>query len=401
MLRFLTAGESHGKGLTGIVEGMPSGVEILVEEINNELKRRQQGYGRGARMKIESDRVEILSGIRWGKTLGSPITLFIKNRDWDNWEKAMNPEKEYEGMHPPLTKPRPGHADLAGLLKYQHLDIRNVLERSSARETAMRVAIGAMAKQFLKCFNIKIGSFVIGIGPKEKEIETAYLDETELLKLSILADNSIVRTPWKEKEDEFIEVIEKAIKNGDTVGGSFIVFATAVPPGLGSHVHWDRKLDAKIASGIMSIQAIKAVEIGDGVSLGKSLGSKVMDEIFYSKKRSFYRKTNHLGGIEGGISNGMPVIVKATMKPIPTLRKALNSVDIFTKESSLASYERSDVCAVPAASVIGEAVLAWHIAEAFVEKFGGDSLEEVRKNFSFYIKQIVETKWLKNSELKG
>lgn len=400
MLRFLTAGESHGKGLTGIIEGMPAGIPISKEEMNKELKRRQQGYGRGGRMKIESDEVEIVSGIRWGKTLGSPITLFIKNRDWENWEKAMNSDKIFEGTHPPVTKPRPGHADLAGLLKYQHSDIRNVLERSSARETAMRVAIGAVAKQLLKNFDIKIGSFVTRIGSGEKEIETAYLNEKELLELSVLAETSSVRCPWKEMEAEFIKVIDRAKKNGDTVGGCFIVFATGVPVGLGSHVHWDRKLDSKIAMGIMSIQAIKAVEIGDGVSLGKKYGSEVMDEIFYNKNKQFYRKTNHMGGIEGGISNGMPVIVKATMKPIPTLRKPLNSVDIFTKEISLASYERSDICAVPAASIIGEAVLAWHIAEAFIEKFGGDSLEEMRANFSSYYKEIMKSKWLKHPAIK-
>ncbi|MCX7724624.1 MAG: chorismate synthase [Thermodesulfovibrio sp.] len=401
MLRFLTAGESHGKGLTGIIEGMPSGVTISKEDINRELKRRQQGYGRGGRMKIESDEVEILSGIRWGKTLGSPITLFIRNRDWDNWEKAMNPDEAFEGTHPPLTKPRPGHADLAGLLKYQHIDIRNVLERSSARETAMRVAIGAVAKQFLTNFNIKIGSFVTGIGPEEKQVETAYLDEEELLKLSNLADTSPVRSPWKETEAKFVEIIDQALQSGNTVGGSFIVFATSVPVGLGSHVHWDRKLDSKIAMGIMSIQAIKAVEIGDGVLLGKKYGSEVMDEIFYDKNKKFHRKTNHMGGIEGGISNGMPIIVKATMKPIPTLRKPLKSVDIFTKENSLASYERSDVCAVPSASIIAEAVLAWHIAEALIEKFGGDSLEETKTNFFYYHKTIMEENWLKHPKIRG
>ncbi|GAB5046487.1 chorismate synthase [Thermodesulfovibrio sp. TK110] len=390
MLRFLTAGESHGKGLTGIIEGMPAGVPISKEEIDKELKRRQHGYGRGGRMKIESDKVEILSGIRWGKTLGSPITLFIKNRDWENWKEAMNPDESFEGSQPPVTRPRPGHADLAGFLKYQHNDIRNVLERSSARETAMRVAVGAVTKQFLKFFGMKIGSFVIKIGSAEKKFETAHLNETELLQLATLAENSPVRCPWKETEAEFIDVIDQAIKNGDSIGGCFIVFATGVPAGLGSYVHWDRKLDARIAMGIMSIQAIKAVEIGDGVILGGKFGSEVMDEIFYDN--FFYRKTNHMGGIEGGVSNGMPVIVRVTMKPIPTLRKPLKSVDVFTKEASLASYERSDICAVPAAAVIGEAVLAWHIAEAFLEKFGGDSLKEIKSNFYSYQKQIMENK---------
>ncbi|MGB9710292.1 MAG: chorismate synthase [Thermodesulfovibrio sp.] len=390
MLRFLTAGESHGKGLIGIVEGMPAGVYISKEEIDMELKRRQMGYGRGGRMKIESDEVEILSGIRWGKTLGSPIAFFIKNRDWENWKEAMNPDKAFENSHPCVTKPRPGHADLAGFIKYQHSDIRNVLERSSARETAMRVAVGALAKQFLKIFDIKIGSFVTGIGPVCQELQTAYLNEKQLLELSVLSEDSPVRCPWKDTEEKFINVIDQAIKNGDSVGGCFVVFATGVPVGLGSYVHWDRKLDSRIAMGIMSIQAIKAVEIGDGVIVGKKFGSEVMDEIFFDD--FFYRKTNHMGGIEGGVSNGMPVIVKATMKPIPTLRKPLKSVDVFTKEVSLASYERSDICAVPAAAVIGEAVLAWHIAEAFLEKFGGDSLQEIESNFYYYQKQIKEIK---------
>lgn len=387
MLRFLTAGESHGKGLIGIIEGMPAGVSISKDYIDMELKRRQLGYGRGRRMKIESDEVEILSGIRWGKTLGSPISLFIRNRDWENWEKVMNPDKTFEGSVASLTKPRPGHADLAGFLKYQHSDIRNVLERSSARETAMRVAIGAVAKQFIAEFNIKIGSFVTGIGSAYKDIETAYLNEQELLELSNKADSSKVRCPWKELEIEIINVIDRAMKNGDSVGGFFVVFATGVPVGLGSHVHWDRKLDARIAKGFMSIQAIKAVEIGDGIKLGQKSGSSAMDEIFYEK--FFYRKTNHMGGIEGGISNGMPIIVRATMKPIPTLRKPLKSVDVFTKEATEAAYERSDICAVPSASIIGEAVLAWHIAEAFLEKFGGDSLNEVSENFYSYKKMIM------------
>lgn len=388
MLRFLTAGESHGKGLIGIIEGMPSGLAISKEFINNELKRRQGGYGRGGRMKIESDEVEILSGIRWGKTLGSPITLFIKNRDWQNWEKAMNEDSNFEASIQPVTKPRPGHADLPGIIKYNHLDIRNVLERSSARETAMRVAIGALAKQFLKEFNIDIGSFVIRIGSASVDINTFQLNEESLLLLHENANKSKVRCPFSDTEEQMIKVIERAIKDGDSVGGTFIVFAVNVPVGLGSYVHWDRKLDGIIAGAMMSIQAIKAVEIGDGVNLGNEYGSKLMDEIFYDKK--FYRKTNHMGGIEGGMSNGMPIIVKATMKPIPTLRKPLKSVDILTKESVEAAYERSDICAVAAASVIGESVLAWCIAQVFLEKFGGDSITEIKTSYDFYNKKIME-----------
>lgn len=387
MLRFLTAGESHGKALVGIVEGMPAGVPIVKEEIDRELKRRQVGYGRGQRMKIESDEVEILSGIRFGKTIGSPITLMIKNRDWENWSTIMSSEPIQQD-YIAVTRPRPGHADLAGALKYLHRDIRNVLERSSARETAMRVAVGAIAKQLLSHFGIKFGSFVIRIGSAYKDIETAFLKEEELLNLSFLAESSPVRCPWSNIEKEMIAVIDRAKEKGDSVGGSFIVFATGVPVGLGSHVHWDRKLDAKIAYSIMSIQAVKAVEIGDGVKLGSLVGSEAMDEIFYEK--AFIRKTNHMGGIEGGISNGMPIVVKVTMKPIPTLRKPLRSVDILTKQDSLASYERSDICAVASCSVIAESCLAWCLADAFLEKFGGDSLTEIVDNFNLYNKRIAE-----------
>lgn len=386
MIRYLSAGESHGKGLIGIIEGIPAGMPFSIEEINHELKRRQQGYGRGGRMKIESDEVEVLSGVRWGKTIGSPICLYIQNRDWVNWDKGMGVEQIFNGSIPPVTRPRPGHADFAGAIKYGHIDIRNVLERSSARETAMRVAIGAVAKQFLRIFKIQIGSFVNSIGPVSLNLTTETLNDEELLLLAADAEKSTVRCPLKEYESEFIEVIDRAIKKGDSVGGTFVVFAVGVPVGLGSYVHWDKKLDGRIAGGFMSIQAIKAVEIGDGVRVGEKFGSEVMDEIFYEEK--FFRKTNHMGGIEGGMSNGMPIIVKATMKPIPTLRKPLKSVDIITKESVLASYERSDVCAVPAASVIGEAVLAWHIAEVFVEKFGGDSIDEVYSNFEHYTARI-------------
>jgi chorismate synthase len=385
MLRFLTSGESHGKALIGIIEGIPSGVPISSEFIDIELKRRQGGYGRGGRMKIESDKVEILSGVRFGKTLGSPIALLIKNKDWENWQKTMSSEP-VEDFTEFLTKPRPGHADLSGFIKYQHDDIRNVLERASARETAMRVAVGAVAKQFLENFGIKIGSFVFQIGSAYKDFQTALCKEKDLLDLFEKSEKSSVRCPFKELEDEMIEIIDKAIKNNDSVGGKFIVFATGVPVGLGSHVHWDRKLDAKIAMSIMSIQAIKAVEIGDGVEFAKNYGSQVMDEIFY--KKFFYRKTNHMGGIEGGISNGMPIIVKATMKPIPTLRKPLKSVDILTKKPVQAIYERSDICAVPAASVIAESALAWVLAESFIEKFGGDSIKETKLNFDSYIKRI-------------
>jgi len=386
MLRFLSGGESHGKCLVGIIEGMPAGLFISKDDINIDLKRRQGGYGRGGRMKIESDEVEILSGIRWGKTIGSPIALYIKNRDWNNWEKTMNSESQFEVSITPITKPRPGHADLAGFLKYGHSDIRNVLERSSARETAIRVAIGAVAKKFLKEFNIFIGSFVCGIGSVNLEIEISQLKEDDLLELHTKAESSKVRCPFIQIENKMIELIDEAIKNGNSLGGRFVVFAVGVPPGLGSYVHWDRKLDGIIAQAFMSIQAIKAVEIGDGVDISKKFGSEVMDEIFYDG--FFYRKTNHMGGIEGGMSNGMPIVIKATMKPIPTLRKPLKSIDVFTKERVDAAYERSDICAVSAASVIGEAVLAWSLAQTFLEKFSGDNIEDVRKNYEFYLNRI-------------
>jgi chorismate synthase len=386
MLRFLSGGESHGKCLVGIIEGMPAGLFISKDDINIDLKRRQGGYGRGGRMKIESDEVEILSGIRWGKTIGSPIALYIKNRDWNNWEKTMNSESQFEVSITPITKPRPGHADLAGFLKYGHSDIRNVLERSSARETAIRVAIGAVAKKFLKEFNIFIGSFVCGIGSVNLEIEISQLKEDDLLELHTKAESSKVRCPSIQIENKMIELIDEAIKNGNSLGGRFVVFAVGVPPGLGSYVHWDRKLDGIIAQAFMSIQAIKAVEIGDGVDISKKFGSEVMDEIFYDG--FFYRKTNHMGGIEGGMSNGMPIVIKATMKPIPTLRKPLKSIDVFTKERVDAAYERSDICAVSAASVIGEAVLAWSLAQTFLEKFSGDNIEDVRKNYEFYLNRI-------------
>lgn len=388
MLRFLTAGESHGKGLIGIIEGMPAGVRISKEEIDRELKRRQGGYGRGGRMKIESDEVEILSGVRWGKTLGSPIALFIKNRDYQNWERGMNYDPVFEGSIPAITRPRPGHADFPGFIKYGHCDIRNVLERSSARETAIRVAIGAVAKQFLREFGISVGSFVYGIGNSQVKVDTANLDSQALIALHEKAESSKIRCPFEEEERIMINTIDEAIKRGDSVGGKFIVFATGLPIGLGSYVHWDRKLDGIIAQAIMSIQAIKAVEIGDGMSLGENFGSEVMDEIFYD--RGFYRKTNHMGGIEGGMTNGMPVIVRAVMKPIPTLRKPLRSVDIITKEEVSAAYERSDICAVVAASVIGEAALAWVVAQAFLEKFGGDSLNEVKDKHNNYLRMLTE-----------
>ncbi len=400
-LRYLTAGESHGKALIGIIEGIPSGLDLSPSDIDADLSRRQVGYGRGGRMKIETDRAEILSGVRWGKTLGSPIAILIVNRDFQNWSKGMSPDAEDDGSIPSVTSPRPGHADIAGAIKYGHRDVRNVLERSSARETAMRVALGAVAKKFLRAFRIMIGSYVLQIGGiciKGSEAQGAkggsrsspglFSNPRSLESLHKKAEKSPVRCPDPDAEKAMIEAIDSATASGDSVGGVCEVFATGIPIGLGSYAHWDRKLDGRLAHALMSIQAMKGVEIGLGFAMSARTGSKVMDPIFYSRRSGFYRKSNHAGGIEGGVTNGMPIIARMAMKPIPTLRRALRSVDIVTKKSVEATYERSDVCAVPAAAVIAEAMVALVIADAFLEKFGGDSMEEVRRNYVSYLEQV-------------
>jgi chorismate synthase len=394
-LRFLTSGESHGKALIGILEGIPSGLHLAVEDIDRDLKRRQSGYGRGARMKIESDHAEILSGVRWGRTTGSPITLLIENKDWKNWQNVMSP---YNPPTPPLVKggvggfftsPRPGHADLAGAIKYGTHDIRNILERSSARETAIRVALGAIAKKFLSGFGIHVGSYVIQIGKaKIQRLESeVWSSEKELLALFKKAEGSPVRCPNKETTKKMIKLIDKATKEGNSLGGVFELFVTGAPTGLGSHTQWDKRLDGMFAQALMSIQAIKGAEVGLGFEMAEHFGSEVMDEIFYTPP-GFYRKTNYAGGIEGGITNGMPIILRASMKPIPTLRRALRSVDIITKKPVEAAYERSDICAVPAAGVIGEAMVALIITDALLEKFGGDSIAETKCNYDSYIECI-------------
>lgn len=392
-LRFLTAGESHGKALTGIVEGIPANLELTEQYINTQLKRRQRGYGRGGRMKIESDRVEILSGLRWGKTIGSPIALLIRNRDWENWQEGMSIDKAHEGSIPAVTRPRPGHADLPGLIKYNQKDIRNILERSSARETAIRVAIGAVARRLLEHFGIRIGGFVTSVGTEQLEIEIERCDALELQRLAEKAEDSDLRVPDENIENKMKDAIDKAKKEGYSLGGSFVVFATGVPVGLGSHIQWDRRLDARLAQAIMGIQAIKAVEIGSGFGLSKRPGSEVMDEIYPAetgKGLLVRRETNHAGGIEGGMTNGMPVVVRAAMKPIPTQARPLKSIDITTGEQIEAAYERSDVCAVPAASVIAEAMLSIVLCDAFLEKFGGDSIEETAANLTSYINRLSE-----------
>lgn len=374
MFRYFTAGESHGKCLTGIIEGFPSNVPIDVDDINKDLKRRQMGYGRGDRMKIESDTIEISSGLRGGKTLGSPIAFEIANKDFENWEKYMDPVNNIDESRK-ITKPRPGHSDLPGAIKYNFEDIRNVLERSSARETAARVAIGSISKQLMKHFNINVLSHVKSIGKISLEEK---IWDIEKIKDS---DSSPVRCIHKDTEDKMIEAIKRAKDQGNSLGGSFEIHITGLPVGLGSYVQWDRKLDAKLSYGLMSIQGIKAVEIGQGFKNSTLEGSKVHDEIFYDEDLGYYRKTNKAGGIEGGMSNGENIIISCYMKPIPTLYKPLQSVDIETKESFLATVERSDSCAVPAASIVGEMVAITVIAEEFLRKYGGDSLEEITKSW--------------------
>ena len=391
VLRFLTAGESHGKGLTAILEGIPANLPLSEEDINKELARRQKGYGRGGRMKIERDAVEILSGVRFGKTLGSPIALFIKNRDWENWKEKMAIEGEPPESVIPFTRPRPGHADLAGGLKYNQRDLRNVLERSSARETAARVAVGAICKKFLSEFGIKVGSFVVSIANKELEElkdKSYFADEKKLLELHERAENSEFRIPFPEKDEEFKKLVDEAKEKGESLGGVFEVFAVGVPPGLGSHIQWDRRIDGRIAQAMMSIQAIKGVEIGLGFEASRRFGSQVHDEIGWNKEKGFFRYSNNLGGTEGGITSGMPLIVRVAMKPIPTLRNPLRSVDINTKEELKAGVERTDILAVPAASVVGEAMLAIVLADAFLEKFGGDFLEEIKERFESYLEYL-------------
>ena len=381
MLRFFTAGESHGKGIFAYLEGVPANFEIDFDFINSELARRQRGYGRGGRMKIERDKVEFLSGVRLGKTLGSPILMAVWNRDYKNWEEIMKPEKGELPKEKVVSRPRPGHADLPGVLKYGFDDVRNVLERSSARETAGRVAAGALCKDILRRLGIEIGSFVLSIG--SVKVPREMIEGKELKELFKLAEESEVRIPVKDKEVEerFKEEIDWARKKGESLGGTFLVFATGIPVGLGSHTQWDKRLDGRIAQGIMSIQAIKGVEIGLGFKGAELPGSKVHDEIFYNSEKGFYRLTNRAGGIEGGITNGEPIIVKAAMKPIPTLYKPLRSVDIRTKEPFEASVERSDVCAVPAAAVVGEAMVAITLLGALLERYPADDFKRLRELF--------------------
>lgn len=392
MIRFLTAGESHGKALTTIIEGFPANLVLKNEYLNYHLKRRQAGYGRGLRMQIESDTAEILSGVRFQKTLGSPISFLIKNKDWENWIEKMSPEKK--GSAEKITIPRPGHADLVGISKYNFDDIRNSIERSSARETAARVAAGSVARRLLEEFGISIGSFVESIGgvyPKENFSRNLFENDLpENFKgwtLSENSDKSEVRVLDKEHEEKIINKIKQAKKKGDTLGGSFCTVATGVPVGLGSFVHYDTKLDAEIAQSIMSINAVKAVAVGIGFEAAEKFGSESHDEIIMYKE-SLSRRTNRAGGIEGGISTGMPVIVRGAMKPIATLMSPIESVDLKTFKTIDARRERSDFVAVPACAVIAESMLAWSLAKYFLLKFGGDSIEETADNFRSYTGQL-------------
>lgn len=384
MIRYLTSGETHGKQLTVIIDGVPAGLSITADDINADLERRQQGYGRGERMqKIEKDKVEILSGVRLGETIGSPVTLAIKNLDWQNWGTLMGVEYAKLSDKYIQVRPRPGHADLAGIMKFNRKDIRDILERSSARETAARVAAGALCKKLLSEFGIELLSFVSEIGGVKANISGIAFSE-----LSARANKSVVSAPDKNAEQKMKEVIDEAKKNGDTLGGKFTVFASGVPVGLGSHTQWDKKIDAKIAMGLMSIQAIKSVEFGIGSAYASQPGSQVHDEIFYSKAKGFYRQTNNAGGIEGGMTNGENIVVSCVMKPIPSLIKPLRSVNIRTKKAEAAEAVRSDVCAVPAAAVVGESALAFELASALIEKFSGDSLGEMKINYNNYIQQL-------------
>jgi len=392
MIRFLTAGESHGKAFVTIVEGFPSNLPISSDYIDFHLKRRQGGYGRSNRMKIESDAVQILSGIRLGKTLGSPISFLIENKDWVNWKDVMSIVKPTDSIKK-ITIPRPGHADLVGVSKYNFDDIRNSIERSSARETAARVAAGSVARKFLEHFGIQIGSYVESIGgiySYKDHFNELLQNKTSSVKtgweISVKADKSVVRVLDKTQEKKIINKIISIKKSGDTVGGNFIAIATGVPVGLGSFMQFDRRLDADIAFHLMSINAVKGVEMGNGFESANQFGSQVHDEITINGK-SFSRKTNHSGGIEGGISNGLPILIRAAMKPISTLAKPLNSIDLSSMKKVASRYERSDFTAVPSCAVVAESMLAWVIAKHFLIKFGGDSLEEIRDNFNSFTKK--------------
>ena len=387
MLRFETAGESHGECLVATVTGLPAGVPVSIEFLNRQLWRRQQGYGRGGRMKIETDQVRIVSGVRHSQTIGSPIAILIENKDWKNWTGTLPVEAKdaVDGKEKPLHRPRPGHADLAGVLKYNFSEARHILERASARETAARVAVGALAKTFLQQFGVEILSHVVGVGPVRLARRAAW---EEIVALNE-RDEILLGCVDQETEQKMKEAVDHAYRTGDTVGGIFEVVAHGLPPGLGSHIAWDTRLDGRLAQAIVSIQAVKGVEIGLAEEGAAAYGSAVQDTIHYERpKREFHRGSNRAGGLEGGITNGEDVVVRGMLKPISTLRRPLESVDLETREPALAAYERSDVAVIPAAGVIGEAMTALVVAEAFLAKFGGDSLGETRRNYEGYVAQV-------------
>ena len=387
MLRFETAGESHGEWLVATLTGLPAGIPISLDAVNRELWRRQQGYGRGGRMKIETDRAEIVAGVRHSHTIGSPVAILIRNKDWENWTQAL-PVEDIDGAEDkrkPVTRPRPGHADLAGAIKYNFHDARYILERASARETAARVAVGAVAKALLGEFGITVLSHVIAVG--RVRIERA-VEFSELIELS-RRDSVLLGCVDAAVEARMKEEVDEAYRTGDTVGGVFEVVAHGLPTGLGSHITWDSRLDGRLAQAVVSMQAVKGVEIGFAAAGAASFGSQVQDTIHYHREsHAFTRGANRAGGLEGGITNGQDVLVRGLLKPISTLRRPLESVVLETREPALAAYERSDVAVVPAAGVIGEAMVSLVLAQAFLEKFGGDSLDETRRNFQGYIDQV-------------
>lgn len=389
MLRYLTSGESHGQSLISILDGVPANIELNIDEINEELKKRQSGYGRGGRMKIEQDKINILGGVRGKKTLGGPISIEVKNKDYKNWESYMNPMSDVDLDSKKVSNVRPGHADLVGCLKYDFDDARNVLERSSARETASRVAIGAICKQILKYFDIEFTSHVVQIG----NIKDKNLYEFEYIKQNV--DKSQVRCVNKEVEDLMIEEIDKVKSNGDTIGGVVEIRVKNLIPGLGSYTHFDKKIDGELAMHLMGTQAIKGVEFGIGFEVANNYGSNVMDEISYDESNGIRRNTNNLGGIEGGMTTGEELIIRCAMKPIPTLYKPLNSINMNTLESYQASIERSDNCAVPACSVVCENVVAFVICKYFLEKIGGDNLSDLTSNYNSYVKRLGDRGWKK------
>jgi chorismate synthase len=386
MLRFLTAGESHGPELVAVIEGAPAGFEIDLALINRDLARRQKGYGRGGRMLIEKDEARIVSGIRFGRTMGSPVTFIVENRDYKNWEKRMSADPRDRGEAKVVTRPRPGHADLAGVLKYNLEDIRDVLERASARETTARVAIGAFARQLLAPFGVQVLGYVASIGSVQAKPPPSAMSLEELARVT---EDSQVRVADPAAERAIIAEIDECKQAGDTLGGIVEVIAAGLPVGLGSHVQWDRKLDGRLAHALLSLQAVKGVEVGIGFEAARVRGSQLHDEIGYDREmRHFTRHSNNSGGTEGGMSTGEPLRVRVAFKPLSTLMRPLKSADIKTKAEAVGAIERSDVCAIPAAAVIAETVVAFELANAFLEKFGGDSLAEITNNYRSYFEQV-------------